>query len=150
VSTTARQDVRACSQCRLTFGSRQSLRRHDALDHRPAPDGAWLTAQIVGTRHAGDEPHQDGAGVDEGGVLALLAERPAPTPRERPVPTPGPGRVPWPLVLALVGLAALTVLTGSVPVLALLALAWVYRSPRYRGRPSERDGQHDESRTPEA
>ena len=150
MSATARQDVRACPKCRLTFGSRQSLRRHDALDHRPASDGAWLTARIVGTPHTCDESHRGGAGDDRAGVMAVLAERPAPTPARRPVPTPGPTRVPWLLVLALVGLAALAVPAGFVAVLALLVLARAFTPRRLRTRPYRSDVQHDESRTPEA
>lgn len=150
MSATARQDVRACSKCRLTFGSRQSLRRHDALDHRPASDGAWLTARIVGTPHTSDESHRGGAGDDRGGVMALLAEPPAPTPARRPVATPGPTRIPWLLVLALVGLAALTVPAGFVAALALLVLARAFTPRRLRTRPYRSDVQHDESRTPEA
>ena len=37
----------ACSHCRLRFSTTSALRRHDALDHRPAPDGALLTAQVL-------------------------------------------------------------------------------------------------------
>ena len=150
MSATARPDLHDCPKCRLTFGSRPSLRSHDALDHRPASDGAWLTARIVGMPHTGDESHRGGAGDDPGGVMALLAEGPAPMPERRPVATPGPTRVPWLLVLALVGLAALTVPAGLVPALALFVMAWALTRGRLRTHPYRSDVQHDENRIPEA
>ena len=40
-------DLVPCRQCRLTFASDLGLRRHELLDHTPAPDGAALTALLV-------------------------------------------------------------------------------------------------------
>ena len=117
-----RRDVRACRQCRLTFSSRHALRRHDALDHRAAPDGACLTAQIVGRSHASDGPHRVGAGDDRGG--GLLVEPLAPTPAERPVVAPTSSWFLGPFALTLLVLTALTVPAGLVAALAVLMLTW--------------------------
>lgn len=82
--------------------------------------------------------------------MASLAERPARAPARRPVATMGPTRVPWLLVLALVGLAALTVPAGFVSAVALLVLAWAVTRRRRRRPPYLSGVQHDENPTPEA
>lgn len=139
-ATTGRH-LHSCPDCRLAFDSRQALRRHDALDHRPAPDGVWLTAQLIGTSPSSDElpPNVTGSG------LAQLTDEAPSTPAGQPTTTGRPIRVPWVAVLALA--AALTVLTVPMSPLAamtLLVLAWgctarsQLRTSAYRSEPHDR------------
>jgi hypothetical protein len=97
VPATTGRHLHSCPDCRLAFDSRQALRRHDALDHRPAPDGVWLTAQLIGTSPSSDElpPNVTGSG------LAQLTDEAPSTPAGQPTTTGRPIRVPWVAVLAL-------------------------------------------------
>ena len=77
--TPTRPDARACTQCRQAFASRRSLRRHHALDHRPAPDGARLTGLLVADR----TPPQ-AAGERLTSPATAPAQGPAPVPASPP------------------------------------------------------------------
>ena len=114
----------ACTQCRLTFPTGHGLRRHRALDHRPAPDGARLTALLV----AG-QPSQPGPRVPPptqgAGAPTVLADAPPPAGpelRRDPVqdrPPVGPVLVGTALAVVLMLVAA-----GPLPALVLSVLVW--------------------------
>lgn len=126
MSTTSRAAAGACSQCRLVLPSRRSLRRHEALDHRAAPDGAQLTARLVGGQPSEPEP---AAAVPAGGAAwaGVLAQPPVP-PAADPRPTAARGPSPTgPLVVAvLVALVALALGTGPVAALTGSVLVWLH------------------------
>ena len=139
---TADPHLLGCPACRLSFPSRSALRRHDALDHRPAPDGAWLTAQLVGAPPSGGGAAPD---VDDDAPLP-------PTPPSSP-----PGRrapLGWALVLvlSLVAAAALPVPLSLAAVSALLVLVcgrWAHRHLEQRphgSHPEDSDDPHDQHR----
>lgn len=118
MSTSTRPDVRICPECPQTFRSRSALRRHEVLDHRAAPDGTWLTTQLVGPAPSGD---------DTGEIQPADASVPPPTPApEAPSAVPGATGVRWLIVMALLALAVLMVALGPVGALALCSLAWGY------------------------
>lgn len=150
MSATSRHDVRACPDCRLTFPSPQALKRHGALDHRPASDGAWLTARIVDPQHADAESPWDGNDLADGDAGTVLVAGTPPAPAVRPGVTTDPAQVPWLLLAALMGLVALTVRAELLFALALLMLAWSCAPRRQRQvHPSRSDGQRGETHAPE-
>lgn len=144
MSASTRPDVRACPDCRLTFSSRQLLRRHSALDHRAAPDGAWLTSQLVGAPDDPDGSHRVPAVAARAGAVAQDTDA-RPSPVGRPTARQPPARVPWLLVVLLVALAALTVHAGPLAGLAVVVTWAVWGPWRARRRASlsaqqQRDG----------
>lgn len=127
-------DVRACPHCRLAFPSPAALRRHDRMDHRPAPDGERLTSQCLGTTTTTTE-RPDVGPVEAGGIDDAPGGRDGRVPLD---PTTGAlcvGPVP---LLALALLVALVVVLGAFPALALAVMVWGHwarwhRSPRTAG-----------------
>ena len=134
--------VLACPACRQTFPSRQALRRHDALDHRPAPDGAELTARLVGAAASDHQPTRPVAADDP----AVPDDGAPPAPASRS-PEPG-GRVPvgWVLVLVLLTAAALPVPLSLVVVSALLVLVCGSWAHRHLGEGPHGSDPHDQQR----
>ena len=108
--------ARACSHCRQAFPTRRSLRRHEAMDHLAAPDGARLTARLFDAR----EPDRRPQALPEpaGGVRRL--EPLAPEARQEPT-EPSPAPPAWPLLLVLL-VVALLVGPASVAAVWLAAL----------------------------
>lgn len=112
MSTTTRPELRACPACRLVHPSRSALRRHEALDHRPAPDGAHLVALIVGDARSGGLPAAEDR-VDRAGATAGA-------------PAPELAALRWAPVLALLCVAAATAALGPLGVLlaAVTSVHW--------------------------
>jgi hypothetical protein len=136
VNPTARADVRPCPQCRQAFPTRRSLRRHASMDHRPAPDGAQLTARLVGAT----EPDRQPRAVGEPAGSVRLAEPPPQQARQeptRPAGSPAPPAWPFLVVLLLVAVLAGPLLAAALWVSALtVALWWRYdRTGRERRGP---------------
>ena len=123
LTPTASADVRACSQCRQTFPTRRALRRHAAMDHRPAPDGAGLTARLV---DAAEPDHRPRTAREPVGVGRLAAAPPPPQADQEPA-GPRPSLSPvWAFVVALlvVALVAGPLLAAALWVCALTVTLW--------------------------
>ena len=125
MSAPARPDLHACTHCRLRFASRRALRRHESLDHRPAPDGARLTAQLLAGLPSAVEPRV-AAGDDVTAAPVLLADPPAPPAARAQRPPPARRGPTGPRVGVLVVVALVALVLGHAPLLALGAavLTW--------------------------
>lgn len=133
-----RPDDHACGECRLRFASGRALRRHTAMDHRPAPDGAELTALLVREHHSEAETpapvREDRSsspvalvdGPDSPGLDSPGPAPPAPAPPRASPPGAG-DRAGGPHVLVLLVVALVALLLGHEPLVALVTavLAWV-------------------------
>lgn len=134
MSLSVHPGVRACPHCRLTFPSPAALRRHDRLDHRPAPDGAWLTSRCLGTSREGDgavrpDDRRDRQ-VPNGAATSVLGLRLLP-------------------LLALVLVAALVVVLGPLLVLSVAVMTWGHWA-RWHGGPRRAGAGPPGSRTPDS
>ena len=109
MTSTAPPGPHACPSCRLRFPTVAGLRRHETLDHRPAADGALLTAQALQPPRASAAP---------------------PAPRAAPAAPAFDGRreLVWRAGVLLV-VVLLVVASASVPAaVALLLLAFWARA----------------------